>query len=61
MHQQQSIAFFLIEHIQTLINKFIEKNEIYRANILEAMEALDITQPNYLTEKEKILLNNTTK
>lgn len=48
MHQQQSIAFFLIEHIQTLINKLIEKNEIYRTNILQAMEALDIMQPNYL-------------
>lgn len=61
LYQQQTIAFFLLSHIEQITTFFYDSNDYYIANILKPLESLDMNRPNYVQEKEKILLNSTIK
>jgi hypothetical protein len=60
-YQLQTIAFFLIDHIDHLTSKFGEKNQHYLENMLLPMAELDINHPAYTQEKEKLLLGSSFK
>jgi hypothetical protein len=60
-YQLQSIAFFLINHIDLLSAKFEEKNRLYVEGMLIPMEELDFNHANYVQEKEILLLATTCK
>jgi hypothetical protein len=60
-YQLQSIAFFLIDHIDHLSRKFEEKNRHYVETLLLPMAALDIAHPAYAQDKEKLLLGSSFK
>lgn len=50
-YQSQTIAFFLIDHIDHLTRKFDEKNSHYVETLLRPMSALDPNNATYTQEK----------
>jgi hypothetical protein len=60
-YQLQTIAFFLIDHIDHLTRKFDEKNMHYVETLLRPMSTLDPNKATYVQEKEKLLLGSSFK
>lgn len=54
----QKIGFFIITHVQTLIDKVLTGNNQYNETVLSRLEELDLHKEQYAQDRDRILVDS---